>query len=153
VTTDKAPRRWKVATGTKKEDLGNGDVLTTAIMSDVGLASDYDALAAELRIQDQANEILTRQLAETKAERDELKERLDVFRNREYEAKNTDELKAELSREEKKVEKLNEIRRHHAWHNEDCLCESSYDAQDCDCGFEKRVAELEAIDKESEGAR
>jgi hypothetical protein len=57
-------------------------------------------------------------------------------------------LAAELEREKRKVEKLNEIRRHHAWHIEDCLCESSYDDQDCDCGFEKRVAELEAINKQ-----
>lgn len=37
---------------------------------------------------------------------------------------------------------------HHAWHNEDC----TYEPDPCNCGFDKRIAELEALDKESEGA-
>jgi len=96
MTADKSPRRCLMTFDGEYILRFNKFLQPTAIekgQHEFVLSSDYDALAAE---------------------RDELKERLDVFRNREYEAKNTDELKAELSREKKKVEKLRDALRFYA---------------------------------------
>lgn len=132
ICSPQAPQRWNILSymsGTEEIHAIIGPLTGGAV--NVIEASAYDALAAE---------------------RDELKERLDVFRNREYEAKNTDELKAELSREKKKVEKAFKDL-------DDLLIYVDGNADELGSRYHTirntirfMMIQLQALDKESEGA-